>query len=72
MNNNSNNSSYSIDWKEETPSMEITIVEKYNMNTRLSTTIDGSYQLHYACPTAAAAANEEETVKPAAMIVHLH
>ena len=29
--------------------MEVTIVEHYNMGTRLAATIDGSYQLHYAC-----------------------
>ncbi|CAB9508217.1 expressed unknown protein [Seminavis robusta] len=54
-NNNSNyssrNLSYWIDLKEEQPSLEITIVEKYNMNTRLSATIDGTTELHYACPT---------------------
>ncbi|CAB9523320.1 expressed unknown protein [Seminavis robusta] len=56
MSSSNSNSSFSfvIPSEEESrraPSMEITIVERYNTSTRLSTTIDGSYQLHYACPS---------------------
>lgn len=59
-NNSSFSRTISIPEEEATSTLEVTIVERYNIKpTVMSGTIDGSYQLHYACTSSQPPAGQQ-------------